>query len=299
VQIATDQVIAALADAQHGVVSRRQLLSAGVTAGAIEGRLARGSLIPLHRGVYAVGHRRLRREGYWLAAVLAVGRGAVLSHRQAAGLHGFRPSNGSTIDVSTKRRVTVARIRVYTNRTLGSEDITEIKGIPVTTASRTLVDVAGMVAEDHLVKALREADRLQILDVGGIERVLARTAHRTGKGHKAMRDALQQYAAIAPHDTHSTLEDDFLRLIHKAHLPPPQTNVDIHGFRVDAAWPTQRLVVELDGLAYHLNRHAFQTDRERDRTLQVAGYKVLRYTWKDVTSDAQRTIGELRALLAP
>lgn len=298
-QIATDQIIAGLADRQHGVVSRAQLLSAGVKAKAIEVRVGRGSLITLHRGVYAVGHRRLRREGYWLAAVLAVGRGAALSHRQAAVLHGFRSGGGSTIDVSTRRRVTAARIRVYTNRTLGPEDITEIDGIPVTSASRTLVDLAGMVQPDHLAKALREADRLQSLDIMGIERVLARTAHRTGKGHKAMKEALHQYAALAPHDTRSTLEDDFLRLIHQAHLPPPQTNVDVNGLRVDALWPTQRVVVELDGLAYHLNRHAFQNDRDRDRKLQLAGYKVFRYTHRDLTRGRETVMRDLRALLAP
>jgi very-short-patch-repair endonuclease len=300
VQNRTDHIIAALAEDQHGVVSRAQLLSAGVSAKVIEVRVRRESLISLHRGVYAVGHRQLRREGYWLAAVLAVGRGAALSHRQAAGLHGFRPSNGSTIDVTTKRdRGGLAGIWVHRTRALEDEDVTEIDGIPVTTASRTLVDLAGMVAEDHLARALREADRLQILDVRGIERVLARTAHRTGKGHQRMREALARYATIAHADTRSTLEDDFLRLVHRADLPPPQTNVPLCGLKVDALWANERVVVELDGLAYHLNRHSFQEDRERDRKLTLAGYRVLRYTWKDLTRDARRTISELRGLLAP
>lgn len=259
-------------------MSRGRLLAAGVTAKTIEARVARGLLISLHRGVYAVGHRRLRREGYWLAAVLAIGPGAVLSHRQAAGLHGFRPANAPIIDVTTEAdRRGVPGVRVHRTRTLDPTDVTEVDGIPVTTASRTLVDLAGMVAEDHLAKALREANRLQLLDVRGIERVLARTAHRTGKGHERMREALARYATIAHADTRSTLEDDFLRLIHQAHLPPPQTNVPLCGLKVDALWANERVVVELDGLAYHLNRHAFQTDRERDRKLTLAGYKVLRY----------------------
>jgi very-short-patch-repair endonuclease len=300
VQIPTDQTIAGLADAQHGVVARRQLLTASVTASEIERRLGRGSLISLHRGVYAVGHRRLRREGYWLAAVLAVGPGAVLSHRQAAALHGFRPANGSTIDVTTGRdRRGLPGVQVHRARTLDPTDVTTIDGIPMTTAPRTLVDLAGMVPRDHLAKALREADRLRLLDIRGIERVLARTAHRPGPGHRTMREALQEYAAIAASRTQSALEDDFLRLVHRAALPLPQSNVPVHGLVVDAFWPAARVVVELDSLAFHENRRAFQEDRERDRKLNLAGYRVFRYTHADLTRHRERTLAELRNALAP
>lgn len=293
-------MIAALAEGQHGVVSRRQLLAAGVSAKAIEVRVGRGSLLSLHRGVYAVGHRRLRREGYWLAAVLAVGQGAVLSHRQAAALHGFRPANGSTIDVSTKRdRGGLAGIQIHRTRVLGTEEITEIDGIPVTTVSRTFVDLAGLIPRDHLAKALREADRMQLLDVRGIERALARVLRRTGVGHQRMREALAEYAPLAQHRTRSALEDDFLRLVHRAGLPLPQTNVLLHGFEVDALWRARRLVVELDGRAFHRDRHAFQRDRERDRALALSGHTVLRYTYEDVVKRGARVVAELRAALAP
>jgi very-short-patch-repair endonuclease len=293
-----DRAVAALAHTQHGVVTARQLAEIELTPTMVHHRVASGRLLRLHRGVYAVGHKRLRREGYWLAAVLAVGPGAVLSHRQAAALHGFRPANGTRVDVttSTKRRA-LAGIDLHITRTLAHTDITTIDGIPVTTASRTLVDLAGMVARDHLAKALREADRLQLLDVGGIERVLARTRGRRGRGHRALREALREYAMLAPHDTRSPLEDDLLRLINSAALPPPQTNVPLHGFTVDALWTKQRVVVELDGLGSHLTRHAFQHDRERDRTLARAGYQVLRYTHADLTRYAERTLAELHAFL--
>lgn len=262
-------------------------------------RVESGRLLRLHRGLYAVGHKRLRREGYWLAAVLAVGPGAVLSHRQAAALHGFRPANRTRVDVTTSvKRRAQAGIDLHITCTLDPADITTIDGIPVTTASRTLVDLAGMVAKDHIAKALREADRMQLLDVGGIEGVITRTRTRRGRGHRAMREALQQYATIAPHDTRSPLEDDLLRLIHGAALPLPQTNAPLCGFVVDALWPTQRLVVELDGLGSHLTRHAFQADRERDRALTRAGYKVLRYTYADLTRYAERTLAELRAFIS-
>jgi predicted transcriptional regulator of viral defense system/very-short-patch-repair endonuclease len=293
-----EQAVAALAHAQHGVVTVRQLQAIGLTPTMVHRRVASGRLLRLHRGVYAVGHKRLRREGYWLAAVLAVGPGAVLSHRQAAALHGFRPANGTTVDVTTNAdRADQPGIRVHRARTLDPADITTVDGIPVTTPSRTLVDLAGTVPRDHLAKALREADRLQILDIGGIERTLTRTRGRRGHAHKALREALQEYATLAPHDTRSPLEDDLLRLLHGAHLPLPQTNAPLHGFVVDALWTKQRMVVELDGAGSHLTRHAFQKDRERDRALTAAGYRVLRYTHADLTRHAGRTVGELRAFL--
>jgi very-short-patch-repair endonuclease/predicted transcriptional regulator of viral defense system len=299
VQTGADRTIAGLAERQHGVVARRQLLTAGVTVKAIEVRLGRGSLLVLHRGVYAVGHRRLRREGHWLAAVLAVGPGAVLSHRDAAALHGIRPSHRSRIDVTSMKERWVGGIDVHHTRTLERADVAAIERIPVTTVARTLVDLAAILPSDHVRKALREADRRNVLDVCGIERALARTQGRRGPGHQTMRTALQEYAPLAAAHTQSTLEDDFLRLVHQAGLPLPQTNVPLHGHVVDALWLAKRVVVELDGYANHHTRHAFQQDRARDRALTLAGHRVLRYTYADVTGDSERVLVELRRALAP
>jgi predicted transcriptional regulator of viral defense system len=140
-----DEVLRTLAARQHGVVARRQLLAAGLTSKMIERRAAGRQLVALHRGVYAVGHDRLRREGWWMAAVLAAGPGARLSHRDAAALHGFRPPGDHVRwEVTTPGRASSTRtIRVYGTVALDAEDVTSVDGIPVTSVARTLVDLAG------------------------------------------------------------------------------------------------------------------------------------------------------------
>src|SRR5829696_5930216 len=138
-----DAVIARLADGQYGVVARAQLLAAGIGNRAIENRLSRRSLISLHRGVYAVGHRRLRVEGRWLAAVLAAGPAAVLSHLDAAAPHGLRPPRSGNVAVSTSAYVRAASgLWVHARRALAEEDRTVVQAIPVTSVARTLVDLA-------------------------------------------------------------------------------------------------------------------------------------------------------------
>jgi predicted transcriptional regulator of viral defense system len=200
-----DVAIGRLADAQHGVVARWQLLETGVSRRAVEGRVARGQLVVLHRGVYAVGHRRLRREGYWLAAVLAAGRRAVLSHRDAAALHGIRPSNGSRIDVTTvTKRAAQRGIRIHRATLLSTADVTAVDGVPVTTVARTLVDLAGVVAPDHLAKALSEAERLNLLDLRAIRAASARAAGRHGPGHKRLATALAELEAHGTTITNSS-----------------------------------------------------------------------------------------------
>jgi predicted transcriptional regulator of viral defense system len=152
-----DHLIGALAAAQHGVVSRRQLLGAGLTPEMVRTRVAMRRLVPLHRGVYAVGHRRLRREGHWLAAVLAVGPGAALSHREAAALHGLRPADRTTVDVTAAARRRVPGVQVHRVERIDAADATSVDGIPVTTVARTLVDLASVVPPQALRKALRRS----------------------------------------------------------------------------------------------------------------------------------------------
>jgi predicted transcriptional regulator of viral defense system len=139
--------VAALADRQHGVVARRQLVALGVGRGAIEKHLSRGSLIPLHRGVYAVGHRRLRIEGRWLAAVLAAGPGAVLSHRDAAALHGMRklPESRKVSVTTSSAARSIPGLWLHRRRALGEEERAAVRAVPVTSPARTLVDLAPML----------------------------------------------------------------------------------------------------------------------------------------------------------
>ncbi len=282
---------------QWGVVARSQLLAAGLTRKAVEVRLESGRLVPLHRGVYAVGHARLRREGYWLAAVLAVGPGAVLSHREAAALHGVRPTSRPTIDVTTTRRgARLKGVDVHGVRSLDSADITAVAGIPVTTVARTLVDLAAVVNAESLAKAFSEAERMQTLDLRAIHAARARTTGRTGQGPRRLAAALQELEAQATTLTRSPLEVSFKTLIDRAGLPKPQTNMRLEGHEVDACWPDRRLVVELDGWHYHRTRRAFQRDRQRDQELMAAGYKVVRFTHHDVTGRPAHVVDTLRRL---
>lgn len=295
-----DLVIAQLAARQHGVVARRQLLAHGLTRALVEERLASGRLIPLHRGVYAVGHDRLRREGYWLAAVLAVGPGAVLSHRDAASLHEIRFSNGTRIDVSTnmERRHT-KKVRIHGRRVLDAAEITTVSGIPVTTVARTLVDLAELLTHDQLSKALSEADRRGKLDLRAVKASLLRTRGRHGPGPARMRAVLDEHATLGATLTRSELEDRFVALLKTHRLPRPRLNVWIPeaGVEVDALWPTERLAVELDGYAYHSNRRVFQRDRAKANDLVDLGYRVLRFTHRDVTREGTDVADRLRRAL--
>jgi very-short-patch-repair endonuclease len=256
-----------------------------------------GRLLPLHPGVYAVGHARLRREGYWLAAVLAVGPGAVLSHRDAAGLHGLRPANHVRTDVSTAGRARSSeKITVHRTRPLDAQDITTVSGIPTTTVARTLLDLAGMVPNDHLTKAIKEAERQRTFDLKAIEAALARTRGRRGQGHRALTTAIEEYAALGLSATDSLLEDAFHRLVRDNDLPSPAINVSVEGFKIDAVWRTQRVAVELDGWAHHRTRHSFEADRERDATLTENGWRVVRFTHNQVTRRPDAVISTLRRL---
>jgi very-short-patch-repair endonuclease len=293
----TDRVIAALAARQWGVVARGQLLDASLSATEVRDRVRAGRLAPLHPGVYAVGHARLRSEGHWLAAVLAVGPGAALSHRDAAGLHDLRPANHVRIDVSTTGRARSSKkIAVHRTRSLDARDLTTVRGIPVTTVARTLLDLAGTVPRDHLAKAIKEAERQRTFDLRAVEAAMARTRGRRGPGNRALREAIAEHAALGLSATDSILEDAFLRLLKDAGMPAPAVNAHIEGFRVDAVWRTQRIAVELDGWANHHDRHAFERDRERDATLTTAGWRVVRFTYRQVTQRPSHVVETLRRL---
>jgi very-short-patch-repair endonuclease len=294
-----DQRIAALAARQHGVVARRQLLELGASATMVHDRVHRGLLLPIHRAVYAVGHRQLRREGRWLAAVLAVGPGAVLSHRDAAGLHDLRPANHERVDVTTTRRGRGSQsgIAVHHATHLHPLDVTTLRGIPVTSVARTIVDLASVVPQHGLAKAVNEAERQQTFDLTAVEDALARTRTRNGTGHAKLRAILAEAAAHCLHLTRSELEDRFLALVERHGLPRPKTNVWIGPHEVDALWPTHRLAVELDGWSSHHTRRAFQRDRTKANALQAKGLRVLRYTYADIARRPAEVAGELRGFL--
>jgi very-short-patch-repair endonuclease len=289
----TDRAIAELADRQHGVVARWQLLAMGLGAGAIEHRLRAGRLFLMHKGVYVVGRQSLTPRGYWMAAVLAAGPGAVLSYNRAAELHGIRQSHQVKVDVTIPKghRSDRPTIRIHSS-TLDPEDIATVDGIPVTSVARTILDLAGVLDEDQLLQVIEEGDRLGTFDLRAIERAMARRPKSGGVAK--LRHILADYRD-AP-DLRSKLERDFYALIKTAGLPPPQLNTMVAGFLVDVCWPQWRLVVELDGRGFHDRRRAFETDRIKDAKFQRHGYRILRITYKRVHEQPDAVLADILAL---
>jgi predicted transcriptional regulator of viral defense system len=290
--------LARLAAGQQGVVSRGQLLDARMTERMIETRLATGQLVRLHRGVYAVGHAHLRPNGYRLAGVLAVGPGAVLSHRDAAALHGLRDGGGVRIDVSTPaERRSTRRIRVHGRRRLDAADVTSVEGIPVTTVSRTLVDLGEVLAHQQLTKVCSEAERRRVLDLKGIEEALGRLRGRRGQSAARLRAALSELERHGATLTRSPLEDRLIPLLDANDLPRPATNSYVEGYECDAVWRAQRLAIELDGWDAHKTRRAFQHDRTKANALTNAGWTVLRFTHDDLVRRPEVVAAGVRAQL--
>jgi REase_MTES_1575 len=233
-------------------------------------------------------------EGRWLAAVLACGDRAVLSRRSAAALWGLRPSDAIEVTVLGRSRHRRRGIVVHSSRDLPAGDRTTRRAIPVTTVPRTLVDLAGVVNKRDLERTLEEAERLRLLDLAALRRILERGSRRQGTPlvREILGDALPGAAA-----TRSELERRFLVLCRRAGLPLPAVNVTVAGFEVDAAWPEARLVVELDGHAYHRTRAAFERDRARDTALQLAGFRVLRVTHRRLEQEPAAVLNAVRSLL--
>jgi hypothetical protein len=281
-----------LAARQHGVVSRRQLLALGVGPDAITYRLKVKRLHVIHRGVYALGHARLTLRGHWLAAVLACGDRALLSHHHAAALWGLTRWARAPIHVSSTSGRSRPGIVVHEGQ-IHRHDRAVVDQIPVTSVARTLLDLAEVVDEQSLGRAFEEADRLRMLDLGALERTRKRGFGRKGVGSVGRLIA----AAREPATPSSPLEDRFAAFCHTHGLPPPSLNCSVLGFEVDAHWPSKHLIVELDGFAFHRHRAAFERDRARDTALQVAGYRVVRLTHRRLDREGKRVAEELRLLL--
>jgi len=284
--------VAELAARQHGVVSRAQLEALGIGRRTIDRRLGDGRLHRLHRGVYAVGHARLGVQGrYWAAALT----GGVLSHRTAAAVWDILPPPSGRLDVTTLRNGrSTATLRVHRSSTLTAADVTRVDGLPVTTPSRTLVDLAGELTPHRLARACHRAEVLRLLDAAA---VLALAARLPGRRTRPLRAALATLALTGPDVTRSELEERFLAVVAGARLPPPAVNARVAGHEVDFLWPAAKLIVEADGAATHLTPTAFEHDRRRDAELQLAGYRVVRVTWRRVVDEPIRLAGELLALL--
>lgn len=290
-------MLAEIAEGQHGVVSHAQLAAIGIGRGAVKYRVAQGRLHRAHRGVYAVGHPRLTVEGKVWAAVLACGGPglAVVSHRAAAAAWELRPWPTGAIDVTSFRRSDPRPgIRVHHSRTLDPvADVDESPhGFPVTTVARTLVDLADVLSPHAIERIVHRAEVLRLLDVSKLAPPAGRRSH-------ALQSALDTLALAEPQVTENDLEEAFLAIVSAAGLPRPRTQVWLCGSRVDFFWPEHAVIVEVDGRGAHLRPSAFEGDRRRDGELQLAGYRVFRFTRRQVLREPRYVVERLRAILTP
>lgn len=296
----TDLRIGALARAQHGPVAHRQLRALGLSHEQIAYRLRVGRLIRRHPDVYLVGHEVLTREGRWMAAVLACGDGALLSHVDAGAHLGLVPARGARIHVirpsTAGRAPDPRRIHLHRFGTLRPWEGTVVDGIPVTTTGRTLLDLARHLHPAALEEVVEQAIRRHRFDLREVTRCLLE--HPRQPGAPRLRRLLDELAERDAAHVRSALERDFLALCRDHDLPRPAVNARVEGLEVDVLWSRRRLIVELDGYAYHAGRAAFEHDRERDQRLALAGYTVVRITYRQLREKPETIVHRLRRLLA-
>ncbi|MEA2170840.1 MAG: hypothetical protein QOF76_4140 [Solirubrobacteraceae bacterium] len=258
-----DRAIADLAAAQHGLIALPQLRDLGLGARGVSHRVSRGALHRVHRGVYGVGHPLLTKQGRYMGAVLACGPGSALSYRSAADLRSLRRTSRTGIDVSSPRRAgrPIAGIDVHSGAALLERDVEIVDGIPCTSVARTLLDLAAVVPRRQVERAFDQADVLQVLDATAIEDVLGRTnGHR---GNAMLRSILDDHVPGST-PTKSKLEEAFL---------------------------------ETDSRGVHAVKRAFEKDRRRDQRLMLAGYRVVRFPYKQVLGDPDSVRATLVGLL--
>jgi hypothetical protein len=289
--------VAALASRQHGVVAHWQLRALGFTDDAIDYKVGAARLNPVHLGVYAVGHTKLTTRGRWMAAVLACGPEALLSHWDAAALWQLLGRNGSLVHVTIARNhkyVRSGQIKVHRPRVIHPDDAAISDDIPVTSVARTLVDLAPFAHKDTLARAWDEGARLELFT---FEDITAARARSRGKRGIAKIDALIAERRPLPPVTRSTLEIMFVEFCRRYGLPAPAMNTWIGKYEVDAAWHDQRVAVELDS-RYHDNEGSFERDPVRDADLQIARYRILRVTYRRLLTQPDELATSIRRLFA-
>jgi very-short-patch-repair endonuclease len=255
-----DLTMARIASRQHGVIAFRQLEAIGMTKSGVTRRVRAGRLHRLHQGVYAVGHAQPAQTGWWMAAVLAYGTGAVLSHRSAAVLWGLLRNRPGLIDITVPSHAGKRKrngIRLHRSKTLTPAATTRRHGIPVTKPARTIADLRGCVSEKELRRAARQANVL----------------------------GLHLGPAVRPDRTKSDLELAFLGLCRRYDIPMPEVNTKIDGIEADFLWRDRRLVVETDGYIYHRGDVAFQDDHHRNLQFRLRGYEVLRLSAQQIDNE--------------
>jgi very-short-patch-repair endonuclease len=292
--------VAALAERQHGVVSRGQLRRIGMGEGAIDHAIATGRLFPIFRGVFGVGHSRVGSQGRMLAAVLACGEGTVVSHGSAAYLLGLWESEPKAIHVIAPNQAgrKIPGIRRHHVPQPMDGEVVRHESIPSTSAARTVVDLAGMVGDASLRRTIEQAAVVQVLDVPAIDAILA---GRRRRGSVSLRSILGDWRRYSRMRLRSRMEAKLLPLLSQRDLPIPECNkvleVGAQSFEIDFLWRRQRLVVEADGGQFHDNPQAEVRDLDRNRVLIAGGFRVLRLRWEELNERPEATIARIEGLL--
>jgi very-short-patch-repair endonuclease len=290
-----ERAVASIAAVQDNIVTREQLIAAGVGRGAIGYRQRAGVIHRLYRGVYLVGHAPATQTGRARAAVLACGENAVLSHRSAAELWGLLPELEAVVDVTVIASNPGVRPGIQRHRAteLPSTEIRHIRGIPVTSPARTICDLAGAGRSHDAEEALEESRVRRLVTDSQLRAIIDRSPTRAGSALIRALLASENGAGY----TRSKAERTMRALVRSAELPQPLVNAQLHGFLVDFLWPEQRLVVEVDGYEFHQDRAAFERDRRRDQILTAAGYRVIRVTWRQLRDEPLAVIARLSQAL--
>lgn len=294
-EVVRDRAVASLAARQHGLVTAAQLDAVGFGDAAIRRRVAGGWLVRRHQGVYQLGVVPAR-FGDEMAALLAIGPRSALGHWTAMGVWAPAERRG-VVDVICLGEAAGRRrgIRAHRVASLPACDVTTRHGLRLTTPARTLVDLAAATPPGDLERLIEEIQVQNLATPNELREAIRRAAGRPGI--KKLRKVADLFLD-EPLLTRSEAERRLRELIRTAALPMPQTNVKRAGWEVDAVWDRQRLVVEVDGYRYHRPRTRFERDRRKDAQLLLAGYRVLRITWRQLTREPATVVATLAAALA-
>ncbi|HVD87190.1 MAG TPA: type IV toxin-antitoxin system AbiEi family antitoxin domain-containing protein [Solirubrobacterales bacterium] len=295
-----DRAVSRLAQRQHGVVTRRQLLELGMRRGAIAGRIQHGHLHEVFRGTYVWGVRRISRRGRWMAAVLAAGEGALLSHRSAARLWRIMPSAAEWPEVTCPRGRVVRKKGIALHASAVADvEREDVDGIPVTSPFRTVFDLAAVLDQRELERVLHEAEVRGLRDRLSLPMLLERYPGR--RGTRNLRALLGSKQPVGT--TRNDFEEAFLAIVDAHGLPRPRMNATVafrgRFYEIDALWERERVAVELDSRSVHGTPRNFESDRQRDRILLAEGWRTPRVTWRQLRDEPEAIVADLRQVLRP
>ena len=298
--------MARLAVPQHGVLSLDQARGLGLTPRSVQRRAAAGRLHRIHQGVYSlIPTELLTREGRWMAAVLACGPDAALSHRSAAALHGLRDWGGVRIDVTVPKRSALEHkgIQLHRSTTLAQQDVMSVNHIPVTTVARTLLDLADVIGRRRLERAFDQSEMLEVFDLLALMDQLERNAGRR-KAVGIVRGVLNEHY-VGSTLTESEFEEAFLGLVRELGVPQPEVQAwltlpdGLPPVRADFLWRAERIVVETDGRFWHNTRQRFESNAARDQRLVVAGWRPFHVTKRQMKRERYVVAKRLIAVIRP